>query len=257
MVEKTKKWAIVIGLILIGVVVSAGCADKAEPEAAPAGEATTTTTQSLTDETPAAPASDGGTSLSDLLDKAKGSTSATYDLVMSGGPIAEAITSKVWSTETKERMESTVMGQKSITIIDKEKQVMYIYDPDQNMAMKMDFSGTETTGSSQSFSEIMEQYNPTVVGTETIDGKKCTVLEYESTVGDATVTQKMYVWQKYGFPIRVEMTSSLMGTPVTTVMEMKNIDFGHIPDTTFELPAGVEIKDMSEIFNMSSLPDGA
>jgi outer membrane lipoprotein-sorting protein len=252
MVEKTKKMAIVIGLILIGVVLSAGCADKAEQEeavGAPPGEATTTSTQSST-----APPSGAGTSLSDLLDNAKGSTSATYDLVMSGGPIAETITSKVWSTETKERMESTVMGQKSITIIDKEKQVMYMYDPDQNMAMKMDFSGTETTGPAQSFSEIMGQYNPTTVGTETIDGKKCTVIEYESTVGDATVTQKMWVWQKYGFPIRVEMTSSLMGTPVTTVMEMKNIDFGHIPDNTFELPKGVEIMEMP---SMSSLPEGA
>jgi hypothetical protein len=70
MEEKSKKWAIVVvGLLLIGVIASAGCiGDKTteEGEEAPAGEGTTPTTQ-----TPTATSVDEGTSLSELLGKAE------------------------------------------------------------------------------------------------------------------------------------------------------------------------------------------
>jgi len=247
MVEKSKKWAIVVvGLLLIAVIVGAGCIDEKAPEEgekAPTGESTTPTT-----ETPTAAPGGAGTSLSDLLERAKGSTSATYDLVISGGGMG-TMTSKVWSTETKERVDSTIMGKKSITIIDKEEMVMYMYDPDLNTAIRMDL-GAGDTGGAQSFTEIMEEYNPTVIGTETIDGKKCTIIEYKSTVGDASVTQKVWIWERYGAPIRVDMVSTVGGTPVTTVMEMKNIEFGPIDDSVFKLPAGVKITEMP-----SGLPD--
>ena len=39
--------------------------------------------------------------------------------------------------------------------------------------------------------------------------------------------------------------------------EMKNFDFSDIQDSTFELPAGVEIKNLSDMFDMSTLPDEA
>lgn len=245
MVEKSKKWTLFVGLLLIGVIVSAGCIGDTPTEE---GEASQPSTAEISTDT-----SSGGL-LSDLLDKAKGSPSATYDLVISGGATGETMTSKVWSTETKERMDFTIAGMKSITIIDKEAQVMYMYDPDQNTAMRMDFSSTDTSKQAQSFTEIMAEYNPTVVGTETIDGKKCTVIEFETVTEDATVTQKMWVWKDHGFPIKVEMTSTHGGTPVTTVMEMKNIEFGPIDPSVFELPADAEIMEMSS--GMPSIPGG-
>ena len=249
MVEKSKKWAIVVvGLLLIGVIISAGCIGDEPTEEGGASSATQPTTAETSTDT-----SSGGL-LSDLLDKAKGSPSATYDLVISGGAIAGTETMKVWATETKERMDFTIGGMKSITIVDKEAQVMYMYDPDQNTAIRMDFSSADTQGQAQSFTEVMEEYNPTVVGTETIDGKKCTVIEFETVTEDATVTQKMWVWKDYGFPIKVEMTSSL--TPETTVMEMKNIEFGPIDPSVFELPDDVVITDLESMME-SMLPGGA
>jgi len=248
MVEKSKKWAILVGLLLIGVIISAGCIGDEPTEE---GEASQPSTAETSTDTPS------GGLLSDLLDKAKGSPSATYDLVISGGATAGTETMKVWSTETKERTDFTIGGMKSITIIDKEAQVMYMYDPDQNTAIRMDFSSADTSRQAQSFTEAMEEYNPTVVGTEMIDGKKCTVIEFETVTEDATVTQKMWIWKDYGFPIKVEMTSSL--TPETTVMEMKNIEFGPIDPSVFELPDDVVITDLGDLESMmeSMLPGGA
>jgi len=53
------------------------------------------------------------------------------------------------------------------------------------------------------------------------------------------------------------MTSSL--TPETTVMEMKNIEFGPIDPSVFELPDDVVITDLGDLESMmeSMLPGGA
>ncbi|MDY6966441.1 MAG: DUF4412 domain-containing protein [Halobacteriota archaeon] len=234
------------GLLLLGMVLTAGCVDEEGNTTSPETETSETEAPETetTEEPSASEESTSDVTLSDLLDLARDSSSATYDMVISGGPL-ETTTTKVWSTETKQKMESTMMGQTTITIIDQEKQEMYSYFPDQNMAMKLDFSDSETSQQAESFTEIMEDYSPTIVGTETIDGKLCTIIEYESSINDAQTTQKVWVWQRYGFPIRVEATTTIAGTPTTTVMEMKNIEFGPIPDSTFELPAGVDIQEMS------------
>ncbi len=81
--------------------------------------------------------------------------------------------------------------------------------------------------------ESITNYNPKVVGTETIDGKACLVVEY-SVSGAPT---KMWLWQDYGFPLRVE-TKVPAGIKV---VESSNIDFADIPDSMFELPPGVQV----------------
>jgi len=114
---------------------------------------------------------------------------------------------------------------------------MYMYLPEQSMAMKMDLaqapkSATEEAGS------ILD-YNPTVVGTETIDGKVCLVVEYTAE----GATTKAWIWEEHGFPIRVEATTS----EGTTIVEYKNIEFVDIPDSEFELPEGVQIIEPGQL----------
>lgn len=250
MVEKSKKWAIVIGLIMIGVVMSAGCADKAEQEAAPAappGEAITTTTQPSTDETPTAPTS--SESLIDLMGKAKG-IAVKYDMVTTdNGEIVS--TSTAWLKGNNMRIDTTAEGQAMSMIIRGDDQVSYMYQPDENMAWKtvLDEVPESLTGDVEALMDL----NPTIIGTETIDGMRCTVIEYVVMEKPEELKMKQWIWVKNGLPVQTEMTSP-SGTSRT---EMKNLDFGSISDATFELPAGVEIKDLSEMFNMSALPDGA
>jgi outer membrane lipoprotein-sorting protein len=245
MVEKSKKWAIVVvGLLLIGVIVSAGCiGDKTteEGEEAPIGEGTTPTTQ-----TPTATSGDEGTSLSDLFGKAESIASVRYDMVITS-PGNPSVTSKQWVKGNNMRTEITAEGQKMITIMNGDKQEMYMYFPEQNMAMKMDFSEAPESAVEEAVS--IEDYNPTVIGTETIDGKLCTVVEYAVPEGSA----KMWLWQKQGFPVRMEMTAP----EGTSRIDWKNIEFDDISDDKFELPAGVEIMDLADMSGMPPLPSGA
>ncbi len=236
---------ILVGLLLFGMVLSAGCVDEegettsVETDENEQSEGTIEETESTTEEAPTEE-----TSLSNLLSKARDSSSVSYDMVMTGGPMDTTVTMKVWSTEKMSKMESTVMGQTSIVIIDNEEMVMFTYSPLTNTAMKMDFSESQESSGTESFEDVSEDYDPTIVGTETIDGKKCTVVEYDAD--DAT--SKMWVWQEHGFPIKVETTSSVAGTSTTMVIEMKNIEFGPISDSVFDLPEGVEIQDTSKYF---------
>lgn len=127
-------------------------------------------------------------------------------------------------------MEFTAEGQTMVYLIDSDAKTMYTYIPSQNMAMKMDFSQAPEAATE---SLDLEGYNPVVIGTMTLDGKVCLVVEY--TVQE--IKTKSWIWKEKGFPIRMEMA-----TPQgTMVMEFKNIEFVDIPDSMFELPAGVQI----------------
>ena len=193
---------------------------------------TTTTTQPPTTTTTQPPTTTGET-LGEILGHAAGISSVKYDMLVTS-PDSQTMTSRMWIKNNKMRVEMDVEGQTMITLLDMDAQTMYLYYPDQNMAMRVSYEPTE---SAMDEAQSIPDYNPTIIGTETLDGKVCLVVEY--TVEGATV--KMWIWKEYGFPIRVEMTTN----EGKTVIEYKNIEFTDIPDSMFELPEGVEIIDMS------------
>jgi len=146
-------------------------------------------------------------------------------------PGKPALTQKVWLKKNKMRMEMTAEGRSVANIIDMEAKTMYMYMPAQNMAMKVDFS--QAPEPPTQMASTLESYKPAVIGTETLDGKVCLVVEY--TAKEAKT--KAWIWTKYGLPVRTEMT-----TPEgKTVLEYQHIEFADIPDSMFQLPAGVQI----------------
>jgi outer membrane lipoprotein-sorting protein len=159
--------------------------------------------------------------------------SMKYDMIITM-PDGLSQTYTVWYENNKMRMEMTAQGETIIVLPDLDAGTMYMYYPSQNIAMKVTYDPEETALDE---TEGITDYDPTVLGTETLDGKICVVVEY--TYED-TYT-KMWIWKKYGFPIRIEATSS----EGLTVMEYKNISFEDIDDDLFVLPDGVEIMDLS------------
>ncbi len=155
-----------------------------------------------------------------------------YDMLMTS-PGVETITTKIWMKNNKMRTETTVEGETAVMLIDIDTQTIYMYFPAQNMAMKMTYEQPE---SAIEEAQSIPDYNPTIIGTETMDGKVCLVVEY--TIEGQTT--KMWIWKDKGFPIRVEMTTA----EGKIIMEYKNIDFTDIPDSMFELPEGVDIIDI-------------
>lgn len=228
---KTKNIAIIIVVVLIlligvGVWFWLGSKKEVEEGVVPPGEEEEEeTTESLTD----------------ILGKVKGITSFKYDMVVAV-PGQATTTQKIWFEGKKMRMEATLEGQKAVYLVDISKQQAYLYTPAQNMAMKIDFGQVqESAGESpEEQTGYIMNYNPTTVGSEVLDGKSCLVIEYTTGAGEV----KMWLWKKYGFPIKTETTTA----KGTTVVELKNIELVDIPDSMFELPAGVQVMEMPSGF---------
>jgi ABC-type glycerol-3-phosphate transport system permease component len=81
----------------------------------------------------------------------------------------------------------------------------------------------------------LTQYNPVLVGPDTMNGMARTVYQY--TVHG--VSTKIWIWNQYGLP--VQMVSG------TTTIVYSNYSFSAIADSEFQLPAGVAVTTLPMI----------
>ncbi len=217
-------------VIMMLLVASFGCKSTTTATTSTTSTTSTSTSVATTSKTITTTTSATGQTLGDILGRSAGVAAMQYDMVITA-PGAQQITEKIYVKKNKMRIEMTEGGMATIILMDLDAKTMYSYIPDQNMAIKMTFN--PTTKSAADEAQSISSYNPTIVGTETIDGKICTIVQY--SVSEQSV--KMWLWQDRGLPIRVEATTA----QGTTVMEYKNIQFSDIADSMFELPAGVLI----------------
>jgi len=213
-----RKIAVFVPILLLAilVLVGAGCGEKVAEEGLPAaGEE----------------------------EKEEETESLTAILVVTA-PGEAAVTTKMWWKGEKMRMEGTFEGTSMVYLMDMGEQLAYMYFPADNTAMEMDLGeAQESVGESPTEqSESITQYNPVTLGTEVLDGKNCRVIEYTAEA----VKTKSWVWIDYGLIIRMESTTD----EGTSVFELKNIDFGAIADSMFELPAGVQMMEMPGFFGL-------
>jgi outer membrane lipoprotein-sorting protein len=222
--------ALGIAISVVMVLFFAACA---APETTP-----TTSTPTPTSPTPTVTATPAET-LSELLEQAAGITSVKYDQVITTlQEPRESVQMKVWLKGNKMRVEMTYQEQDAVAIIDKDAQVAYLYVPSQNMASKTDLQGQGTMSvnflpATEWSKSILASSKSAVVATETIDGKDCLVVE---NTEDQAGKMKMWIWKEYGLPIRMEVMDN-------AIFEWKNMEVVSIPDSMFELPAGVQIQE--------------
>ena len=246
-------WLAVCLLLLAALV--AGCSSNKSSTTTPApnSPAATSSTSNPTSSVPAQTSQGPGTTattsaqgstnseLAGIIAKAAGLQSVKFDTTISG-PNFPTTTQKVYWKKSKMRIEGTAMGMTSVIFVDTDKRTAYLYLPSQNTATKVDF-GQVPAAVTTAVSSISSN-NPVVIGSETLDGKACLVIQYSSNDG----TTKEWLWKDNGFPIKIEIT----GTSGTTTSINSNFDFSDIADSLFDLPAGVQIIDLGG----SGLPSG-
>jgi outer membrane lipoprotein-sorting protein len=167
--------------------------------------------------------------LDKLIDMVAGIKTVKYEYTASALGTA-VITQKIWLKGDKIRVETTGRpGPDVVILADMEKKTGYEYLPDQNMAVKIDFSKVPSPMTRDV--ETIKKYNPEITGNEVIDGKDCTVIKYTKEKAEV----KAWLWNDNGFPLKFEVE-----TPQgLALFEIKNVEFGDIPDSIFEVPEGV------------------
>lgn len=198
-----------------------------EQPTAPAGPATT---EQPVDEEPGEAAGGGGVGdkLAQLLGSVSPPTSYEMKVISSSGREGPSGTVLMKMAEHKlVRMKS--ISNKRWTILDYEAKVMYAYDPDQNVAMKMSLDQTAPPPSRDPSKQVDREAVTT--GSEAVDGVDCWVIS--SAVEGKSA--KVWVGKQDGLPRQVETAGGLIKYQYSRINE--------VPDSEFELPAGVEVKE--------------
>lgn len=186
-------------------------------------------------------------SVADIFARSEGIQSMTFDWVLTGtsGVISEG-TQYVQGGNI--RMDVSSPEGEVMMIFNASTNEAWMVNKTQNVAMKL--GGADVEAESVNPMEPIDQaetdaYN--VIGHEKYDGKNCTVMEMNYDGSYA----KIWVWDEYGFPLKYE--SKIEEQQV--VYEYKNVNFDKIPDSVFEVPAGVQIMDLSSMSNFEGMPD--
>jgi len=226
--KKLTSFGIAACAVVLSIALLIGCAVSESPATPAPGSPQTGEPEA---------AQPSGETLDDVLGLTAGIESVKFDMVMTSPQMA-SMTTKVWLKGQSMKSETTMDYQPIINIVNHETRTMYMYMPEQNTAFRVTYDDSQP--SPIDTAQAIGQYQPLTTGTETIDGKVCLVVEY--TVEDSST--KMWIWQEYGFPLKT-VTETAQGT---VTVEYKNIEFTDIPDSEFELPAGVQIMDMPSQF---------
>jgi outer membrane lipoprotein-sorting protein len=183
---------------------------------------TTTTTAKATTTTPVS-----GVSVSDLFSMGASAKTVKFDLTLTISG-QDPVTMTIYKKGNKMRQELTVSGTQAANIIDGDAQKMYTLIPSLKMFTESAFSASMLTSVTWDNAADFLKYNPGITGTETIDGKSCTVVQWEG--GGASV--KYWVWTDTGLPLKIQSNA---GGQIST-MEYSNIDLSDIADSMFQVP---------------------
>jgi uncharacterized protein DUF4412 len=142
--------------------------------------------------------------------------------------------SKVYTTDGKWRMESTVQGRRSISIIRPDKKMVWLLMPAQKMYMAQKYSDKDLESTQTSFPGELKREK---IKSEKVNGVKATkyLIVYDGGNGKT----KVYQWMSADhFPVK---TAALDGSWWT---EYRNFKPGKQAAKLFELPAGYKKFEM-------------
>ena len=168
--------------------------------------------------------------------------SVSYDQKTTQG--RNVMNAKVSLKDELFRMETTVQGQTAVILHNREG--TFTVMPSEGMAMKTALHpGQGPVRGAGNYAQYLEERQAEHIGAETLDGYACDIYRFTDPEAGGTVTA--WVWKEKMFPIRFEIE----GADGNILIELSNLQLGaNIPDTAFQLPAGVQVMDMGSLMNM-------
>lgn len=175
--------------------------------------------------------------LQKILEKALIIESITYEVQIATPLLDTTTTIHVWQkTPYLKEQETTIAGNipTNYTII-KRPEGLYRY----NEALQAYVPDPQAIIPHRSIQEIatdlLTNQTLTLLGTETIDGKTTTLLQYTPSETGNSTTMKLWIWDEKGVPLKAEQVTTYEETSITTEYTYRNYSFEEIPDSTFSI----------------------
>lgn len=155
----------------------------------------------------------------------------------------QTATINIWqkSPYLKEHITSVTDGiTTTITLIQRPEGI-YMYNPEIDKYLMATEEATSIATSLQYFdSAIIKNYiknqNCTDFETETINGKKATIIQYTPSQGEYPMTIKIWIWNERGVPLKAYIDMAMEDTTMTMHFTFNNYSFLDIPNSTFSIP---------------------
>lgn len=147
---------------------------------------------------------------------------------------------KVFHSGQKERREMMANGSSMITIMRKDKKVIWMLMPEQKMYME---NKMEDGGKARDDKHMAYTMESEVLGEEIVNGIKTTKRKSVFTSSDGAKVGG-FIWvSKEGIPVKQQSVAKSGDTKIHMKSELKNLVVGKQDDKLFELPA--DYKPMS------------
>jgi outer membrane lipoprotein-sorting protein len=181
-----------------------------------------------------------GTTLQQILAKADTYESVYYEVEISttmSGSIVQNTTIKVWQKTPylKEEITSTVGNETTQETVIQRPEGVYRYNIGQHIYENNSGIVIPQVSTGDTAKDLLDNHTITTVGTETVDGKTATVIEYPRSQADNTTIMKMWIWNEKGLPLKVYFAMSINDTNMTMNYHYNNYSFSDIPDSTFSV----------------------
>jgi len=154
----------------------------------------------------------------------------------------QTATIKIWQKAPylKVEMNGVAAGTTNTITIIQRPEGTYTYDTAQGKYVL-------TTNDVPSFASSLQYFNPEMIKkylnnqsvtnfeTDTIEGKKATIIQYTPTQGENQMTVKIWIWNEKGVPLKAYFTMVMEEYTMTMDFNFNNYSFADIPDSTFSV----------------------
>jgi len=179
-------------------------------------------------------------SLQIILEKAAIIESVYYELDTSttiSGSVEQTTTMKIWQKTPylKEEMTSTTAGITTTFTVIKRPEGLYRYDTALNTYELDPLIVIPQLSTADVVQDLLNNQTITTLGTETIDGKTATVIQYTPSQAGNSTTIKIWIWNEKGVPLKALYITKNEENTVTMDYKYSNYSFSDIAQSTFSV----------------------
>jgi outer membrane lipoprotein-sorting protein len=180
-------------------------------------------------------------SIQKILQKANNIGDVYYEIIETTSieygnlPYNSTYTMKIWQKMPYMKTETTTERITQILVIRPDGNYMYNNQTQNYTKIIPADNQTRQKFLEEQANELLESQTLKDLGSDTIDGKAVTIVEYSYNISEVTMYPKFWIWNDKGIPLKMEMKSTIATVNMTMTMEYKNFSFEEIPDSTFNV----------------------